>query len=366
MSLLTTSREVSGRSRRMAAGAGRHQPSEISPAASSAPHSYRPEIDGLRAIAVIAVIAEHFSSALLPGGYLGVDVFFVISGFVISSSLATGADLSLKEYLIRFYVAPASNDCCRPSFCACLPPRSWPRCSSMPMRESIRPSLCRAPGLFLVFPTYTFLPRRRISLQLPAELNPFAHTWSLGVEEQFYLLYPTMFLLLSAGARSGSATRYFGAFALIVVLSMTGFLLLLDPLPSASYFLMPMRFWELGIGSLTYFFSTDPRRAAVLQREWIALGALIVLGACFCMPVTLQSAATVLTVASAAVLIASLRSGLGLCAVLSLRPIVWVENHFLFAVPLALERALDCSLDDRCQLGDGASFARANVRVGDR
>ena len=366
MSLLTTSREVSGRSRRMAAGAGRHQPSEISPAASSAPHSYRPEIDGLRAIAVIAVIAEHFSSALLPGGYLGVDVFFVISGFVISSSLASRSR-SFAERVSYSVLRCARIKRLLPALVLCV--LTTAVVASMFIdahaREYETLIMSGAWSLLGVSNIY-FFAKATNYFATASELNPFAHTWSLGVEEQFYLLYPTMFLLLSAGARSGSATRYFGAFALIVVLSMTGFLLLLDPLPSASYFLMPMRFWELGIGSLTYFFSTDPRRAAVLQREWIALGALIVLGACFCMPVTLQSAATVLTVASAAVLIASLRSGLGLCAVLSLRPIVSVGITFLFAVPLALERALDCSLDDRCQLGDGASFARANVRVGDR
>ena len=65
---------------------------------------YRPEIDGLRAIAVAAVIANHFSSNLLPGGYLGVDVFFVISGYVIGASLAGEVDRSPRTFLTHFYV----------------------------------------------------------------------------------------------------------------------------------------------------------------------------------------------------------------------------------------------------------------------
>lgn len=65
--------------------------------------TYRPEIDGLRAVAVAAVIANHFSSSLLPGGYLGVDIFFVISGYVISSSLLGYVDQPLSAFLTGFY-----------------------------------------------------------------------------------------------------------------------------------------------------------------------------------------------------------------------------------------------------------------------
>ena len=64
---------------------------------------YRPEIDGLRAIAVIAVIINHFNSEILPGGYLGVDIFFVISGYVITSSLHGRPSKDFKEFICGFY-----------------------------------------------------------------------------------------------------------------------------------------------------------------------------------------------------------------------------------------------------------------------
>ena len=65
--------------------------------------SYRPEIDGLRAVAVIAVIANHFNKEFIPSGYLGVDIFFVISGYVITSSLTKYHNSSFSDFLLRFY-----------------------------------------------------------------------------------------------------------------------------------------------------------------------------------------------------------------------------------------------------------------------
>ena len=288
---------------------------------SSGCQRYRPEIDGLRAVAVLAVIAEHFSSALLPGGFLGVDVFFVISGFVISLSLAGQAHASPSEFLIGFYVRRIKRLLPALVLCVLVTAVVASMFIDGGTLEYKTIIMSGAWALFGASNIY-FFAKATDYFATSSELNPFTHTWSLGVEEQFYLLYPVMFLLLVAGARRGAGMRYLAGFALLVALSFAGFLLLLKPLPSASYFLMPMRFWELGLGCLTYFFCSEPRRAALLQREWIASGAAIVLGASFCMPADCQGVSTPLAAVSSAVLIASLRPGGALCAALSWRPVV--------------------------------------------
>ena len=71
---------------------------------------YRPEIDGLRAFAVVAVIINHFNKDILPGGYLGVDVFFVISGFVITSSLYQRPSENLRDFICLLYTSPSPRD----------------------------------------------------------------------------------------------------------------------------------------------------------------------------------------------------------------------------------------------------------------
>ena len=324
MSFLSALSEMSVR-RQMEDKVGVHRPPNgAHRAVNSAARSYRPEIDGLRAVAVSAVIAEHFSSSLLPGGYLGVDLFFVISGFVISSSLAAQTHLPLKEYLIGFYVRRIKR--LLPALVLCVLTTAIFAALFFDADTREYPTIIMSGAWALLGASNVyFFARATDYFATSSELNPFSHTWSLGVEEQFYLVYPAMLLLGSAGARRGAEILSTAGFALLVALSMIGFLLLLKPWPSASYFLAPLRFWELGIGCLTYFFCSDPKRAATLQREWIALLAAALIGASFCLPpVSWQGAATVLAVASTAIFIAALRPGLSPCSVLSLSPIVWV------------------------------------------
>ena len=155
------------------------------------PHGYIPGIDGLRAVAVLSVLLFHMRGSFLPGGFAGVDVFFVISGYVVSASLLHRHDNHIGRYLLAFYarrivrIFPALLVCVLLTGVATtmLVPASW---LSQTTAYTGLASIFGLSNFALVwFSDGYFSPR--------AEFNPFTHTWSLAVEEQFYLVFPVMF-----------------------------------------------------------------------------------------------------------------------------------------------------------------------------
>lgn len=162
-------------------------------------HSYRPDIDGLRAIAVVAVILNHLEHSVLPGGYLGVDIFFVISGYVITSSLASNSDTHLGRTLLDFYSSRVR--------------RLVPALIVMTLLTAAAIRLFDPyPGVSIITAAVSLFGLSNIFLFSQAinyfghsaQLNPFSHTWSLGVEEQFYLLFPFIMHWLSSNHRGSS------------------------------------------------------------------------------------------------------------------------------------------------------------------
>ena len=152
---------------------------------SSIKSRYRPEIDGLRAFAVVAVIINHFNKEILPNGYLGVDIFFVISGFVITSSLYQRPSENFKDFISWFYERRIK--------------RLVPALSVFVLITSIGICLFNPnPGTSLLTGQTSLFGLSNVFLLHKAtdyfaqstELNVFTHTWSLGVEEQFYILFP--------------------------------------------------------------------------------------------------------------------------------------------------------------------------------
>jgi peptidoglycan/LPS O-acetylase OafA/YrhL len=146
---------------------------------------YRPEIDGLRAFAVVAVIINHFNSDRLPGGYLGVDIFFVISGYVITASLATRQAHSLTNFLLGFYGRRIKR--LLPALLVCISITSLLLCLVDP-NPAVR--LGVAWRSLFGFSNITLYNLATDYFSSATEINPFTHTWSLGVGEQFYLLFP--------------------------------------------------------------------------------------------------------------------------------------------------------------------------------
>lgn len=282
---------------------------------------YRPELDGLRAIAVTAVIANHFDRALLPGGYLGVDVFFVISGYVISSALSAHADKPWREILAGFYVRRMKR--LLPALLVCVVTTAMVGAIFVDAASPDFVSFMKSGAYAIVGLSNVYLYGLSVDyFSYDIANNPFLHTWSLGVEEQFYLVYPSIFLVLLAGLRSGRGKLVFGVFAGLAAASLAAFLTFLFVSHAAAYFLMPMRFWELAFGCLVYFATSDAKAASTFgATTWIAAGAM---GAGFIVPHGYEGAATMLVVVATGLLIAGLTPASSLYRLLTLPLIIGI------------------------------------------
>lgn len=205
---------------------------------------YRPEIDGLRALSVIPVILFHSGFELFSGGFIGVDVFFVISGYLITTIIIE--DLEQNRFsVVDFYKRRARR--ILPSlfvvllFCSLF---AW-----MVMPDAALQKFGSALIGVSFFLSNVVFVRQQGYFDEAAEFNPLLHTWSLAVEEQYYLVFP-IFLIL---------TWRFGknnVFWMIVVMAGVSFLLSewgWRNKPIANFYLAPTRAWELFAGSMAAF-----------------------------------------------------------------------------------------------------------------
>ncbi|MCA0402562.1 MAG: acyltransferase [Proteobacteria bacterium] len=212
---------------------------------------FLPQIEGLRAFAVIAVILYHFSKMLLPNGYLGVDIFFVISGYVISKSLLNYSSNHFSQFIGIFYTKRIKR--LLPALLFCVLLTSFSLCLFISNTEmSLKTAMA---AIFGVSNIYLF--NYSMDYFAPAiDYNFFTQTWSLGVEEQFYFIFPMLTWFLGIRKKD----NFIPLIRTILVLSLSSlilFIYLSQKDPMAAYFLMPSRFWELGAGCLLYLISID-------------------------------------------------------------------------------------------------------------
>ena len=158
-----------------------------------APWRYRPDIDALRGIAVLAVFAYHLDERWLPGGFTGVDVFFVISGYVVSGSLLNHQEQPFWQQLGGFYQRRIRR--LVPNLLCNIAVTSLAIALLVPPEESRGLFTTAVKALYGWSNNHLALGATDY-FGLDAHLNPLSHTWSLGVEEQFYLVFPLLLLFL--------------------------------------------------------------------------------------------------------------------------------------------------------------------------
>lgn len=205
--------------------------------------NYRKNIDGLRAMAIIPVLLYHAGFGFCTGGFLGVDIFFVISGFLITtlirSELALGI-FSLKNFYLRRVrrILPALNLCVALTLIAALVLMIPSQLKEL--GESIVAIVLFAGNFFFLLKTDYWAQS--------SEVTPLIHMWSLGVEEQFYLIFPCLLLLLHRTKK----TPWF--LLLLLNLSFLGMLYQWNLGETEKvFYLLPFRAWELLLGATATF-----------------------------------------------------------------------------------------------------------------
>ena len=265
--------------------------------APSSAAEFRPDIEGLRGVAILLVLLFHAGLPWTPGGFVGVDVFFVISGFLITGKLWRESQQPGGLNITRFY--------------------AW-RIRRLLPAALIAVAVISLVGLLLAAP----LDRSELAADGAASAlsianmrfigsvdyfaattspSPFLHFWSLSVEEQFYLVWPALIVLLTW--RGGSSRRLIVALLIGVVASFALSIWLTDTSPARAFYLLPTRVWQLGVGGLLALIGVagTSRRAGAVA--WAGLAAVAVAGVALTAEMPYPGLAALLPTAGAAALL---------------------------------------------------------------
>lgn len=204
--------------------------------------AYRSDLDGLRAVAVLSVIAFHMTPNLIPGGYLGVDVFFVLSGYLITNIIWREA-LNRNFSIARFYERRVRR--IMPALLVMLIVASV--CSITLLLPIDLKGYTKSVFATLGFVANIYFWRDTDYFSQLAEEKPLLHVWSLGVEEQFYIIFPLLVVLCIRWRRSALLP----VTAALVLLSLLANILCIRlGAEWPAFYLLPMRAWEIGTGGL--------------------------------------------------------------------------------------------------------------------
>lgn len=280
---------------------------------------YRPEIDGLRAVAVVPVVLFHAGVAGVSGGFVGVDVFFVISGYLITSILLD--DLNAGRFsIVRFYERRARRIlpalfvvilCCLPFAWAWMLPQEL-----LAFGKSVAATA--------LFGSNVLAWREAGYFAAANELKPLLHTWSLVVEEQYYLFFPILLAVLWRWRRAVVVP----ALLVIVVASLALAVYGAQDRPVANFYLLPSRIWELLAGALVAASGGTVReRLRGWPADVLGIVGLAMIGAAvlfFDENTPTPGLPTLLPVLGVVLILAFARAGSGIGRALSLKPVVGI------------------------------------------
>jgi len=278
--------------------------------------SYRPDVDGLRALAVLAVVLFHYRVPGFSGGFVGVDIFFVISGYLITG-LIVKETAENRFSLRRFYERRVR--------------RIFPALFAMLAVATVAAALLFFPTSFerfgksllatAVFGSNFEFWREAGYFDVSADQKPLLHLWSIAVEEQFYLIFPALILLI--GMRS--KLKLIMAVATVFAASLAFSIWCIYHAHMAGYYLLPSRMWELMLGALLAIGRLHVPEKWKLHELAAAAGlVLIAYGAFRYSHATPFPGVAALAPCLGAALVIAAGEGAGINRVLSLRPVVFV------------------------------------------
>jgi peptidoglycan/LPS O-acetylase OafA/YrhL len=297
-------------------------PQSVNPNTTANTTAFRPDVEGLRGIAILAVVGYHCGLSWISGGFVGVDVFFVLSGYLITRLLVAEIEATGRLNLLQFYARRVRR---------LLPASALMLAVTLgvgsllfaPGELEFAARAARAAAIYLAnvfFATNAadyFAPR--------VELNPLLHMWSLAVEEQFYVFWP---LLIAAGLLWVRSRRVLaGALAAITGASLAACIWLTAQDATTAFYLLPTRAWEFGAGgmlSLAVWQRVSPRVAIAIG--WMGLllvgGSLVLITEALPFP---GSLAMVPVAGTCCLLFAGATTpGSGAPRMLTTAPLLWV------------------------------------------
>jgi len=227
---------------------------------------FRKDINGLRAVAVIAVVLFHFNASWMPGGFAGVDVFFVISGFLMTGIIFRGLD-KRNFSILNFYVARANRII--PALgvlCFVLLLFGWFYLSPLDYR-----SLGKHVAGSMGFLSNILYWKELGYFDAAAHEKWLLHTWSLSAEWQFYVIYPLVLVAMRKimSLKSMKITVLFGT-----VLGFIYCVIITYKWPNLSYYLLPTRAWEMMLGGIAYLYPMTLNEKGKKVVEWVGLSLI--------------------------------------------------------------------------------------------